>query len=361
MPDRALFQHFFSTYDKPMRNDSIIAIFEEMADLLEIEGANPFRVRAYRNAAREIQGLGVEVADLMAKGKDLTELPGIGKDLAGKIKDIIETGKCDALEKLRRRTPSAITALLRVPGLGPKRVHTIYHALHVQTAEQLVEAARSGRIRELPRFGAKIEQTIINALAAHLADQKRFPIAEATQYAEPLKHYLENITNVEKVVIAGSYRRRKESVGDLDFIVVAADAVAVMNALVAYDQVKEVLAKGTTRASVRLVSGIQVDLRVVEHESFGAALLYFTGSKAHNIALRRLAQKRKLKINEYGVFKGGKRIAGDTEESIYTVLGLRWIAPEARENRGEINVAHINTTPSSPRSITLEHNRPIKR
>lgn len=344
-----------------MRNNSIAAMFEEMADLLEIDGANPFRVRAYRNAAREIQGLGVEVVDLIAKGKELTELPGIGKDLAGKIKDIIKTGKCDVLDKLRRRTPSAISALLKVPGLGPKRVHTIYHALHVQTAEQLAEAARSGRIRELPRFGAKIEQTIIDALAAHLADQKRFPIAEATQYAEPLKLYLENIPDVEKVVIAGSYRRRKESVGDLDFIVVAADAIPVMNALVAYDQVKEVLAKGTTRASARLASGIQVDLRVVERESFGAALLYFTGSRAHNIALRRLAQKRKLKINEYGVFKGDKRIAGDTEESIYAVLGLRWITPEAREDRGEINAARIDATAVSPQSITFERNRPGKR
>lgn len=325
----------------PIRNADIAAVFDEIADLLEIEGENAFRVRAYRNAAREIQALGEEAADMIAKGENLTELPGIGKDLAGKINEIVATGECEALEQLRRRTPSAITALLKVPGLGPKRVHTLYHALHVQTVDELARAAREGRIRDLPRFGPKIEQTILDALGAHIAEQARFPLADAARYGEPLKLYLGKIPGVENVIIAGSYRRRRETVADLDFIVVTTDPPAVMNALVAYSQVKDVLANGVTRASVRLKSGLQVDLRAVARESLGAALLYFTGSKAHNIALRRLAQTHKLKINEYGVFKGTRRIAGDTEESVYATLGLRWIPPEARENRGEIEAARL--------------------
>ncbi len=324
-----------------VRNADIAAVFDEIADLLEIEGANPFRVRAYRTAAREMQGLGVEAADMIAKGEDLSELPGIGDDLADKIKEICGTGECEALAKLHARTPSAITALLKVPGLGPKRVHTIHHALHVQTAEELMAAAMQGRIRELPKFGEKIEQAILEALRAKLAQQPRFPFADAKQHAEPLTQYLEKIPDVEKVVIAGSYRRQRETVADLDYLVVAADSYAVMKAFVAYDEVKDVLAKGTTRASVRFKNGLQVDLRSVARESFGAALLYFTGSKAHNIALRRLAQQRDLKINEYGVFKGEQRIAGETEESVYATLGLRWIPPEARENRGEIEAARI--------------------
>ena len=329
----------------PVHNADIASVFEEIADLLEIENANPFRVRAYRNAARQVEGMGVPVADMVAKNEDLTELPGIGDDLAAKIREIVETGKCLFLEKLRKKTPPTVTELLKIPGLGPRRVRALYHELDVQTLEQLARAARDGRIRELPGFGAKTEQTILDAISAHVTDQKRFKLAVAAQYAEPLKKYLEKIRDVKQVVLAGSYRRFRETVGDIDILVTATDPEKVMDRFVAYDEIKDVPAKGSTRATVILKSGLQVDVRVVDENCFGAALQYFTGSKAHNIEIRRLAQERKLKISEYGVFKGAKRIAGDSEESVYRAVGLPWIAPELRENRGEIEAARAGKLP----------------
>ena len=329
----------------PVHNADIAALFEEIADLLEIENANPFRVRAYRNAARQLQGMGVPAADMVAKSEDLTELPGIGDDLAAKIKEIVETGKCQFLEKLRKKTPPTITELLKMPGLGPKRVRTLYHELDVQTLPQLARAARDGRISELPGFGEKTERAILDAIAAHAAESKRFKLAVAAQYAEPLRKYLEKIPGVDRAMLAGSYRRCRETVGDLDILVTATDAVKVMDRFVAYDEVKDVMAKGSTRSTVILKSGLQVDLRVVEKHCFGAALQYFTGSKTHNIEIRRLAQERQLKISEYGVFKGERRIAGDTEESVYRAIGLPWIAPELRENRGEIEAARAGKLP----------------
>jgi len=329
----------------PVHNADIARVFEEIADLLEIDNANPFRVRAYRNAARQVEGMGVPVADMVTKGEDLTELPGIGDDLAAKIKEMVETGKCQSLEKLRKKTPPTVTELLKIPGLGPKRVRALYHELDVQTLEQLARAAHDGRIRELPGFGAKTEQTILDAISAHVTEQKRFKLAVAAQYAEPLKKYLEKIRDVKQVVLAGSYRRFRETVGDIDILVTATDSEKVMDRFVSYDEVKKVLAQGPTRATVILKSGLQVDVRVVDENCFGAALQYFTGSKAHNIEIRRLGQQRKLKISEYGVFKGAKRIAGDTEESVYRAVGLPWIAPELRENRGEIEAARAGKLP----------------
>ena len=329
----------------PVHNADIATIFEEIADLLEIENANPFRVRAYRNAARQLQGMGVPAADMVAKGEDLTELPGIGDDLAAKIKEIVETGQCQFLEKLRKKTPPTITELLKIPGLGPKRVRTLYHELDVHTIEQLARAARDGRIRALPGFGEKTEATILEAISAHVEKQARFKLAVAAQYAEPFRKYLETIPGVKQVVLAGSYRRSRETVGDIDILVTATDAEKVMDRFVAYDEVKDVMARGPTRATVMLKSRMQVDVRVVDKDCFGAALQYFTGSKAHNIEIRRLAQERKLKISEYGVFKGEKRIAGDTEESVYRAVGLPWVPPELRENRGEIEAARAGKLP----------------
>ena len=329
----------------PVHNADIANVFEEIADLLEIENANPFRVRAYRNAARQLQGMGVAASDMVVGGEDLTELPGIGDDLAAKIQEIVETGKCQFLEKLRKKTPPTITELLKIPGLGPKRVRALYHELDVHTLEQLARAARDGRIRKLPGFGEKTEQTILEAISAHVEKQVRFKLAVAAQYAEPLRKYLENISGVKQAVLAGSYRRFKETVGDIDILVAATDAERIMNRFVAYDEVKDVMAKGSTRATVILKSGLQVDVRVVNEDCFGAALQYFTGSKAHNIEIRRLAQERKLKISEYGVFKGEKRITGDTEESVYRSVGLPWIPPELRENRGEIEAARAGKLP----------------
>ncbi len=328
-----------------VHNADIAAVFEEIADLLEIEGANPFRVRAYRNAAREMEALGVSAAEMVAKGEDLTELPGIGQDLAAKIREIVETGKCKALDKLHHEMPPTITELLKIPGLGPKRVRALYEHLKVKTVEQLAKAAKAGKIHQLEGFGPKTEQAIVEALAAHVTEAKRMKLAIAAQYAEPLSKYIAKLPGVKEVILAGSYRRARETVGDIDLLATAKDSAKVMDGFVRYEEVKDVLAQGETRATVMLKSGLQVDLRVVEPDCYGAALQYFTGSKSHNIEIRRLAQEHGLKVSEYGVFKGDKRVAGDTEESVYKAVGLPWIAPELRENHGEIEAARAGKLP----------------
>ena len=282
---------------------------------------------------------------MVERGDDLTQLPGIGDDLAGKMREIVDTGSCRALRKLQAELPPAITELLHVPGLGPKRVRMLWHELEVQTPEQVARAARDGRIRELPGFGARTEANILQAVEAHLSKARRIKLATAAQYAASLTAWLSATRGVSRVELAGSYRRCRETVGDLDILVIAAAESPVMARFVAYDEVAEVLSQGPTRASLVLKSGLQVDLRVVGEASYGAALCYFTGSKAHNIALRRLAQERGLKLNEYGVFRGRERVAGADEESVYAALGLPFIAPELREDRGEIAAARAGRLP----------------
>ena len=329
----------------PVHNEDIAVIFDEMADLLEIEEANPFRVRAYRNAARTIRGLGRELAEMLTDGEDLTRLPGIGKDLAAKIEEILATGHAKALDELHKEVPASLEALLKIPGLGPKRVKVLYQELNIKTLKQLEKAARSGKLSSLPGFGEKTEQRIVEAVGAQRSVEKRFLRNVARQYAEPLVAYLQAVSGVNEVVVAGSYRRGKETVGDLDILVTVKGKSPVMDKFTTYDEVVEVAAKGTTRSTVFLRNGLQVDLRVVEPQSFGAALHYFTGSKAHNIQVRRLGQQRGLKINEYGVFKGEDSIAGKTEESVFKAVGLPFIPPELREGRGEIEAARAKKLP----------------
>ncbi len=329
----------------PVHNADIAAVFEEIADRLEIQGANPFRIRAYRNAARTLGELPQEARALLEKGEDLRRLPGIGEDLAAKVSEIVDTGRSSLLERLRRELPPAVTELLHIPGLGPKRVKALYHDLEVQTVEQLYRAARDGRIRALPGFGEKTELNILRAVEAHATKTRRFKLAVAAQYADALTAYLQGVPGVRQVAVAGSFRRMRETVGDLDILVTAAANKGVIQRFSAYDEVAEVLSAGSTRASVVLKSGLQVDLRVVEEASYGAALVYFTGSKAHNIAIRRIAQKLGLKVNEYGVFRNSERIAGDDEAAVYNSLGLPWIPPELREDRGEIEAAHAGRLP----------------
>jgi DNA polymerase (family X) len=326
-------------------NADISVIFEEIASFLEIQGANPFRIRAYRNAARIVGELSQEASLLLEKGEDLTRLPGIGADLAAKIKEIVSSGHCSLLDRLHKELPPAIIELLRIPDLGPKRVKVLYHDLEVQTLEQLYRAARDGRIRALPGFGEKTERNILQAIEVHANQMQRFKLAVAAQYAKALEEFLAPIPGVKKVTIAGSYRRMRETIGDLDVLVVATSSSPIMQYFTAYDEVAKTLSAGVTRASVILKCGIQVDLRVVSEQSFGAALHYFTGSKAHNIAIRQLAQKIGLKINEYGVFRGKTRIAGETEASVYAAVGLPYIPPELRENRGEITCAKAGRLP----------------
>lgn len=326
-------------------NADVAKVFDEIADLLEIQDENAFRVRAYRNAARLIEGLGVSVSEMRAKGEDLTELPGIGKDLAAKIGEIVDTGTCAAREALHQELPDTIITLLRVPGLGPKRVQALYRNLDISTPEQLYAAVRDGKVRELPGFGEKTEAALRQALGGERAAGGRFLLADAARYAEPLREYLASLAGVTNAVVAGSYRRARETVGDLDIVVTAKHSEAVMDAFCAYPQVAEVKSKGDTRATVVLASGLQVDVRVVPEASFGAAMHYFTGSKNHNVAVRRIAQQKKLKLNEYGVFRGKRRIAGDTEQSVFDAVHLPFIAPELRENRGEIEAARAGMLP----------------
>jgi DNA polymerase (family 10) len=334
-----------------VHNADIAAVFEAIADLLEIEGGNPFRIRAYRNAAREVLSLGTPLADMAAQGRDLTELPGIGADLAGKIMEILATGTCRTLTQIQRRVPPQLVELLKLPGLGPKRVKTLYEKLRIDSVADLAAAARAGNVRALPGFGAKTEEKLVAALAAQAGRASRMKLAVAAQYAEPLCARLAAVPGARHAVIAGSYRRCRESVGDIDILVTGRDTAAIMAAFTRYDEVAQVLAAGPTRATVMLRCGLQADLRAVPDGSFGAALHYFTGSKAHNIEIRRLGQKRGLKINEYGVFRGPRRVAGETETSVFDAVGLPFIAPELRENRGEIEAARAGKL---PRLVTLD-------
>jgi DNA polymerase (family 10) len=329
----------------PVHNADIAAVFGEIADLLEIRGENPFRVRAYRNAARTVGDYGRDLKTLIDRGEALPRLAGIGADLSGKIREICERGTCALLERLHREMPAAITELLKIPGLGPKRVKLLHEALRVSTVEELRRAADAGRIRRLRGFGPKIEARLLEALAARPAGPQRFRLATAAQYASALEAWLGAVPGVRQVTVAGSFRRMRDTVGDLDILVTARAGSPVMERLRAYDEVKEVLAGGETRASVVLKSGLQVDLRLVPAESYGAALHYFTGSKAHNIAVRRLAQAAGLKLNEYGVFRRKARVAGDTEESVFAAVNLPWIPPELREDRGEIEAARAKRLP----------------
>ena len=329
----------------PVRNIDIADIFEEIADFLEIDGANPFRVRAYRNAVRTVSGLGAELKDMVAAGEDLTKLPGIGKELAAKIHEILETGTAGALIKLQQRIPKTVIEMLKLPGLGPKRVRVLYKDLKIKTLDQLIKAARKGRIRALEGFGEKTETAIVEAVEARAQKEKRYKIAGVTPVVDSLIDFLKNVPGVNDVVAAGSYRRSRETVGDLDILVTARKSSPVMQRFLEYDEVARVLSSGDTRSSVVLRSGLQVDLRRVEQSSFGAALQYFTGSKDHNIAIRRLGQQRGLRINEYGVFRFEKRVAGRTEASVYRSVDLPFIPPELRENRGEIEAAADNRLP----------------
>ena len=329
----------------PVYNTEIAEIFDEIADYLEIAGDNPFKIRAYRNASRTILGLATELQEMAAQKENLTGLPGIGKELAAKIIEILETGSVRTLQKLQDQIPASVRQILKLPNLGPKRVGILYHDLNIQNLEQLRKAAQGRRIQSLPGFGKKTEMLILQAVEAHDEKEKRYKRDVIVPIAESLGGYLKKVRGVNQVVFAGSYRRSKETVGDLDILVTAQKNSSVMDRFIEYDDVTKVLSRGTTRASVFLRSGLQVDLRLVDRQSFGAALQYFTGSQAHNIALRQLGRQRGLKINEYGVFKLEDWVAGETEASVYEAVGLPFIPPELRENRGEIEASQENRLP----------------
>ena len=328
-----------------VRNDEIAGMFDELAELLEIDEANPFRVRAYRNAARILRGLPDEAASLIEKGEDLSDLPAIGKDLAGKIEEIVKTGRFKALEEAKKSVPAGLADLTRIPGLGPKRVKSLYDDLGIKSVGDLRGALEKGELRTLPGFGARMENNLRGFFAADRSFDARTKLFDAEKSADRIVEHLLQVAKREDITIAGSFRRRKETVGDLDVLVASARPQVVMDHFAAFGDIGKIVAKGTTRATVLLRSGLQVDLRVLARESYGAALVYFTGSKAHNIELRKRCIKRGLKMNEYGVFKGDKAVAGRTEKEVYAAAGLPVIPPELRENDGEIEAAENGALP----------------
>ncbi len=329
----------------PVHNTEIARIFEQIADLLEIEEANPFRVRAYRDAARTVKSLSRRVTTMLDEGEDLTQLPGIGEDLAGKIEEIAHTGELAQLQKLKERTPPALIELLGVAGLGPQRVRTLHEVMGITTLDELAQAARQEKIREIEGFGEKTEHQILEDIEKKGPDRGRILLQEAEQITEPFMEYLRQADSVEQAAVAGSYRRGKETVGDLDMVAASQNGPAVIEHFVAYEDVSNIVSQGETRSTVALRSGLQVDLRVVQPESYGAALFYLTGSRAHNLTLRNLALEQDLKLNEYGLFDGEEQVAGTSEEDLYEYFDLLYIVPELREDRGEIDAARNNSLP----------------
>ncbi len=350
-----------------MENIEIARTLQDVADLLEIQGANPFRVRAYRNAAHTIEEHPVPMRKMIERGEDLTELGGIGEDMSRYIHEMCDTGSLTLLDEVAAETPYSLIAIGRLPGVGPKKTRKLWEELGIETVDALEEAARAGRVRELEGFGQKSEEKILTGIEAFRRHQGRVKISEADQHVVPLLEWLRQVPDVERIEVAGSYRRRKETVGDIDLLAIAEEGGSLMERFLAYDRVEEVLASGGTKGSVRLASGLQVDLRILPAGSYGAALVYFTGSKEHNVRLRQRGVSQGLRISEYGVFRSeedgegesaarrdpweGERVAGATEDEVYASVGLAWIPPELREDRGEIEAAAEGRLPEL---ITLE-------
>jgi len=343
-----------------MENLEIAHLLSKYADLLEIQGEGRFRVLAYRNAARTIESLSQPVSQLIAERKDLKKLhlPGIGKGMAEHVEEIVKTGTLQALKVLRKEIPATLDELLEVEGLGPKRTKQLYEKLGVSSAKQLEQAIASGKVESLPGFGKKSVEKIRQAIQNLAKRPKRFKLLDADQLVRALIEYLREGGNIEQLEVAGSYRRRMETVGDIDILAASDNAKPVMQRFQTYPEVERVIAAGTTRGTVILRSGLQVDLRILPQRSYGAALHYFTGSKAHNIAVRTLGVERGLRISEYGIFrvpKGkkaeelgieeGERIGGATEQDVFRSVDLDWVPPELREDRGEIQAAQRHNLP----------------
>lgn len=333
-----------------VRNAEIASMLNRLADLLEIDGANTFRIRAYRNAADSITRNPNNLTNMLEKGEDLTTIRGVGSEISAKIQEIIQTGHLSQLDELERRYPPDLPELLKVTGLGPRRVQMLYLELGVKNLKDLQEAAQSGKLSKIPGFGKKTEYKILEKLAKDRRTGKhqgpRFRIDEAEQTAQALVTYLRQHATVEEIDVAGSYRRRKDTVGDLDLVVISPAGEEVMRQFVQYPAVSEILSQGDTRSTVVLDSGLQVDIRVVPKESYGAALFYFTGARTHHLILRNMALDRGWKLNEYGLYDGEKRLAGLTEEEIYRQFNMEYVLPELREDRGEFTAAKNGTLPN---------------
>lgn len=324
----------------PVENSQIAAIFDEIGDLLEISGANFFRVRAYRNAARVIKDMSTPIAVVAADPeRKLEDLPGIGRDLADKISVILATGDLPLRVDLERQIPTGLMDVMKIAGVGPRKAHTLFLELGVKDLDSLGEAARAGKVREVRGFGPKTEENILEGIYAVKGLGNRILRADAERLLASVRKHMSKLKGITVMEAAGSYRRMMETVGDLDILVVCDDPEAATRRFVSHPDVTRVIARGPTRTSVVMGKDNQVDIRIVEQVSLGAALQYFTGSQSHSVALRSMALRKGMKLNEYGVFRDEERIAGETEEGVYEALGLPWIPPELRENRGEIGAA----------------------
>ncbi len=321
-----------------MKNKEVAEIFRKTAQLLEIKGDNPFRIRAYERAAQTIESLTKDIEELAKEGR-LENLPGIGADLAGKIKEILKTGTLSLYENLKKEIPPVLLNFLEIPSLGPKKVKAIYEKYGIISLDELEKACLQHKIAKLPGFGLKTEENILKGIKLIKEKTGRRPLGEVLPLAEEVIALIKSRAPLLQIEVAGSIRRRKETVKDIDVLITSTHPLEVMKVVSSLPLVEEVLAFGETKTSVRLKMGMQMDVRVVEPSAWGSALAYFTGSKAHNIRIRELALERGLKINEYGVFRGEERIAGKTEEEVYATLGLPFIPPELREDRGEIEAA----------------------
>lgn len=328
-----------------MRNAEIAQMLKKIGALEEIRGANAFRVRAYGNAARTLDQLATPVADMVEAGEDLTELDAIGESIAAKIEEAVRTGGMEQLDELEKAVPPGLIDLLQIQGLGPKRVQALQESLEIENLGDLQRAAEAGKVAEVEGLGPKTEQMILEEIPRVRQESGRTRWDVADSMAQPLIQHLRSIDSVDMAQVAGSYRRCKETVGDLDILVISSQPEQAIRGFVEYDQVDQVLSQGETKATVLLNGGLQADLRVVEQKSTGAALFYFTGSKDHNIKIRQIAVDAGLKVNEYGVFLDEERIAGETEESVYAVFDMPVIPPALREDRGEIQAAQASDLP----------------
>ncbi|MBI3058091.1 MAG: DNA polymerase/3'-5' exonuclease PolX, partial [Deltaproteobacteria bacterium] len=330
-----------------MRNTELAQIFREIALYLEMK-EEPFKPRAYEKVAYSLEALEEPVGEIYRRGgvKALRAIPGVGQAIAEKIEEVIQTGRLRYYEELKKELPVDVRGLTAIEGIGPKSVKLLYEKLAIKTAADLEKAARAGKIRGLPHFGEKMEQKILKGIEFLKQGSGRFPLGSALPLIGEIEQRLRELPEVEEVVVAGSTRRWKETIGDADILAISRKPEKVMEFFVSMSEVMHVQGQGKTKSTVKLKNGMDVDLRVVPKESFGAALNYFTGSKDHNVALRKIAQEKGLKLNEYGLFRGNKRIAGRTEEEIYKALGLAFIPPELRENQGEIEAAQKGELPN---------------
>ncbi|MBI4408933.1 MAG: DNA polymerase/3'-5' exonuclease PolX [Gemmatimonadetes bacterium] len=338
-----------------MENVEIAAVLNEVADALEIQGANQFRVRAYRNAARTIETLTRPVSQMVANGEDLEELPGIGKDLSAYLTELCQTGHLKLLEEIEKSVPASLLQLMRLEGLGPKRAKLLNEKLGVCSIEDLEKAIDNGTLEEVRGFGEKSVEKLRRAIGELRRHTARFRLSEADQFVQPLLDYLRAAPEVKIIEAAGSYRRRRETVGDIDLLAICTRPRTVMQRFTQYPEAARVESAGGTRGTIVLKYGLKVDLRVLPERAYGAALHYFTGSKPHNIAVRKLGVERGLRISEYGVFRVGRgkkgkkgrarRIGGAREQEVFGAVGLPWIPPELREDRGEIEAAFEDELP----------------